>query len=484
MAPESKTIFESIQSLRDTYTEILLKALKEVLPEIKRAEESGKYIGKYYNFPNLTFNKNGLPSLSSNTVDGPTDYRGCFRSHIGSLLIDEEKIQSFNELVEFVRKDEALSKRFSISFNPSHKNDVKIELDRVFIISTAKDCIERYIHQFNTFSYDEEFANAATLPTVSYIFDQQLNINISIPILFINFEPDEFQLTDGVFIERISDLQHKSRYQVKSYNTSVHQHVTTSATHALTLTGWFVPNGERMWDFDVLTKARAYPIELIDHFFGALRIASSVETGYAQVYAVAKGWEAHCTANLPYLQGVTLRSYPAYFEDYYWGKEDIPVISKKTLCDIKQIFNKIISAKENSISLAIKRLNRCLVRDDEEDSVLDATIALEALLSDDGNQEMTHKLAMRVGALVKLDKGHLNDPAKAFREIKSIYNYRSAIVHGSKDLSKKRIVKIEDGKNTTAHSLAIEHLKTVLRILLEHERFRNPKTIDEELLLG
>ena len=40
MAPESKTIFESIQSLRDTYTEILLKALKEVLPEIKRAEES------------------------------------------------------------------------------------------------------------------------------------------------------------------------------------------------------------------------------------------------------------------------------------------------------------------------------------------------------------------------------------------------------------------------------------------------------------
>lgn len=484
MAPEPKSTFESIHASRDIYTDILLKALKEVLPEIKHANETGKYIGKYYNFPNLSFNKNGLPSLSSTIGDGPTDYRGCFLSYIGSSLIDEENIQSFNELVDFVRKNEALSKRFFISFSPGAENNLKIEFDRVHIISTAKDCIERYIHQFNTFSYNEEFAYAAISPTVSYIFDQQLNIDISIPILFIKFESDEYQLADGVRIERISDLQHKSRYQVKSHNTSVHQHVTASATHALTLTGWSVPNEERMWDFDVLTKARAYPIELIDRFFGALRIASSVETGYAQVYAVAKGWEAHCTANLPYLQGVTVRSYPSYFEDYYWGKDDIPVISERTLRDIKQLFNKIISAKENSINLAMKRLNSCLVRDDEEDSVLDATIALEALLSDDGNQEMTHKLAMRVGALVKLKKDFLKDPTQAFREIKSIYGYRSAIVHGSKDLSKKRTVKIEDGKNTTAHSLAIEYLKIVLRILLEHERFRNPKAIDEELLLG
>jgi hypothetical protein len=390
----------------------------------------------------------------------------------------------FNDLVEFVRKNEVLSKRFSINFNPSAAADLKIEFDRINIIAAAKDCIERYIHQFNTFLYDAEFAAAAVAPTVSYIFDQQLNIDISIPILFIKFESDEYQLADGVYIKRISDMQHKSRHQVKSYNTSVHESVMASATHALTLTGWFVPNVERMWDFDVLTKARAYPIELINHFFGALRITSPVDTGYAQVYAVAKGWGAHCTANLPYVQGVTVRSYPAYFEDYYWNTEEVPVISKRALSDVKRVFNEIISAKENSIGLAVKRLNRCLVRDDEEDSVLDATIALEALLSDDGNQEMTHKLAMRVGALVKFEKDTQKNPAQVFREIKSIYGYRSAIVHGSKDVSKKRIIKIEDGKNTDAHRLAIDYLKIVLRILLEHERFRNPKAIDEELLLG
>jgi hypothetical protein len=484
MDPEHKSIFESIQTLRDAYTNILLKALKEVLPKIKQATESGKYIGKYYNFPNLFFNKNGLPSLSSTIGDGPIEYRSCFRSFNNSPLMNENDVCSFNELVDFVRNSNTLSKRFSSSFDPSAAKDLKIEFDRINIISTAQDCIERYIHKFNTFSYDEEFANAAVAPTVSYIFDQQLNIDISIPILFIKFEADEYQLAEGVRIERISDLRHKSRYRVKSYNTSVHEHVTASATHALTLTGWFVPNTERIWDFDALTKARAYPIELINHFFGALRIASSLDTGYAQVYAVAKGWEAHCIANLPYLQGVTVRSYPAYFEDYYWNTEDIPVISERTIGDVTEIFNKIISAKENSINLALKRLNRCLVRDDEEDSVLDATIALEALLSDDGNQEMTHKLAMRVGALVKLEKGTLKSPGQAFREIKSIYGYRSAIVHGSKDLNKKRIVKIEEDKNTTAHSLAIEYLKIVLRILLEHERFRNPKAIDEELLLG
>ena len=151
---------------------------------------------------------------------------------------------------------------------------------------------------------------------------------------------------------------------------------------------------------------------------------------------------------------------------------------------ISKIFGLLSDSEENSIDLSVKRLNQCLVRDSEEDSVLDATIALEALLSDDGNQEMTHKLAMRVGALVNLDSSFNKTPQQAFKDIKSIYAYRSAIVHGSKKLDKKRVIKLEDNNETTTHSLAVDYLRFVLKVLLENPKYRDPKLVDSELLLG
>lgn len=117
----------------------------------------------------------------------------------------------------------------------------------------------------------------------------------------------------------------------------------------------------------------------------------------------------------------------------------------------------------------MKRLNSCFVCDDEEDLVFDVIIVFEVFLLDDGNQEMIYKLVMRVGVLVKFKKDFLKDLMQVFCEIKSIYGYCFVIVYGSKDLSKKCIVKIEDGKNIIVYSLVIEYLKIVLCILLEYE---------------
>lgn len=125
-----------------------------------------------------------------------------------------------------------------------------------------------------------------------------------------------------------------------------------------------------------------------------------------------------------------------------------------------------------------------MVRDNEEDSVLDATIALEALLSDDGSQEMTHKLAMRVGELSKLECNFSKSPHQAFKDIKSIYSYRSAIVHGSKNLEKKRVIKIDESNNISVNLLSIEYLRLVLKVLLQHKKYRDPIEIDSALLLG
>lgn len=484
MALDEESLFRSIEKLMPDYTQLLIKALKDGLSAVEMAKESGGYIGTYYNFPVLSYRKNGLPNLSSSIGEGPIDYRKCFSSFGRKPNIDEKEIASFGDLVQFVRAHPKLHKRFLVETNPGSEGAIKIELDEILITSGIKDSIERYIHKFNTFEYEEKKGIEAITPTLGYVFNEKLDIDIYVPILFLDFPFDEYEIADDVYLERINEKHHLARSTVESYNSSAHKTVKASATHALVLKGWYVPNNEHMWYFNILSKPRAYPLQIIDKFFGALRVVSDVKTGYAQIYSVAKGWAADCKVDLPYVQGATVRSYPGWFEDYYWNLDVLPSVSEEIISQVRVFYNNIISAKENSIHLSLKRLNQCLVRDNEEDSVLDATIALEALLSDNGNQEMTHKLAMRVGALTKIEKSFGKSPQQAFRDIKNIYDYRSAIVHGSKSLNKKRIIRIDEENTVSAHVLAVDYLKMVLKVLLKNPMYREPKMIDNDLLLN
>lgn len=481
MVSNERNLFDSIQELKEEYSMLLKEALKESLIAIKKAVKSKKTISSHINFPTLSFRRNGLPEISTTLTNGPKDYRNCFYSFFGEPIIDEKKLSSFNKLASFVKSHSDLHSRFlgKLKFPPI--GDRAISLDEVFIFSGVKDIVEFYIHNFETIEYEENKAKAAIVPTISYIFDKDLSIEICTPILFLRFPFDDYQISEGISIKRISREQQLARFNVKSFNTSVHDVVLSSATHALVFKNWSVQNSEAMLHFDILKQPRAYPIELIDQFFAALRIVSSFSCGYGQIYSIANGWQAECKANLPYMQGFTIRSYPSHFEDYCWNAEEIPSISLDLMGKIKNTYSAILSAKENSIRLSINRLNRCFIRDHEEDMVLDATIALEALLSD-GNQEMTHKLAMRIGALARFDSLICRTPKQAFQDIKKIYSFRSAIVHGSKNVEKSRMIKIEPEKVVPAENLAIDYLRMVLRILLENPSYREPNNIDELLL--
>lgn len=481
---EDAEYFQSIQEYRSDYKRLFLAALEEGLRSAKSSKESGKYIGNYYNFPQLSFRKNGLPSLSSSIGGGPVDYNGCFHTFGGKPLVNEDDLENFNSLVEFVRSNSQLRKRFCIAEDLASIEGLNIEVDKIQILSAVKNCINRYFYKFNSFEYEQKFAEDVANQALAYIFDENLNIEICIPILFLSFGFEEHEITSSASIRRISAEQHLARYDIKSYNTSAHEKVIHSATHAFVLKGWHVPNTKRMWDFNVLSSVRAYPLDMIDKFFGAVRICTKSKTGYGQIYSVSCGWESRGLTSLPCVMGATLRAYPSEFEDYYWNIEAVPYLSEEQISQITEVFKQLSDARENSISLSLKRLNRCLVRDEEEDAVLDATIALEALLSDDGNQEMTHKLAMRVGALAALDKSFERNPVQAFNDIKSIYGYRSAIVHGSKSLEKRRTIKINDSTHKPAYEISVDYVRLVMKVLLGNPRFRDPKVIDQELLLG
>nr|WP_320166641.1 hypothetical protein [uncultured Methylophaga sp.] len=250
---ESSSYFSAIQEYRAEYHKLFLAAFEDGLYLVSKANDSGKYIGTHFNFPSLSFRKNGLPQLSSMTDTGPVNYSGCFSSFSGKPLIEEDKIESFGKLVQYVRSREFLLKRFSLAEEtPSMR---EIEIDKIQILSSVKSSIDRYIHRFNTFEYQAQFVEDAIEPAVSYIFDEKLSIDIYVPILFLDFEIDEHELTDEFSIVRIPDNQHLARYKVNSSNTSAHESVIYAATHALVLKNWYVPNTERLWDFNALSNA-------------------------------------------------------------------------------------------------------------------------------------------------------------------------------------------------------------------------------------
>jgi hypothetical protein len=478
---KTDSVFDSIKIYRNQFTILLRLALVDGLKCVDDAISTSKYIGSHYKWPTLSYKENGLPSFSYSMFEGPRNYSNCFGKD-GFIL--ESEIPSFVELLNFIKAHSEIEDRFSL---PEWKisNDPALEgmLDS-FVYLTVKNLIDRYIHTNGGASFNSSVADVLINEITNYVFLKQLPIDIVVPILFINFQFKEVKLSENIIIRRLTDDEQLSRKTIKSYNTSVHDEVMHSATHALVLTNWEVNNSEYSLRFDILNNPRAYPRDLIDKFFASLRIAHGFYTGYAQIFSLAKQWQRHANANLPYTTGVSVRAYPAILENYYWNVDNLPILSENEAIDVGYLFNELCKATENSIELSVKRLNQCLVRENEEDSVLDATIALEALLAGDGNQGITHKLAMRVAGLAKVSNNFTMSPKQAFKDIKSIYDYRSAIVHGNKKIENKRLVKIDNSRSRTTLSLAIEYLRVIIKTLIELPEYRDVSRIDTELLLG
>lgn len=431
------SVFELIKEYKSDFRRLVIDSVVEVLNSIAEVVEKKEYIGKYYDYPQLSYNdNNGFPQFSK-SYSGPTDYTNIFLSLGSEPSVNEESLSSLKKLVDYVETRPNLKRRFDIGHQETSKNDKFADIWAFFVRSIPKDIADRYVHIYGTFEPDLNKIADIYIKIEEFIFSDKLSINIVVPILFVKFNFDSIELNERAEISEIDDQFHRSRNNIKSNSISVHDSVVASATHALILKGWYVYNSEDFMIFNILSNPDVYPIDQIDKFFAAIRLIKEIDTGYAQLLAYPLGWARNFKADLPSIEGTTIRSYPSFFENYYWNSKKFPEINVEEARLIGKFYLNLLETKENSINIAINRLNQCFVRDNEEDSVLDSTIALEALFSDGGNQEITHKLAMRAAALSKLDENFGDSPIEVFNNVKKIYGYRSAIIHGSKDLEKK-----------------------------------------------
>jgi len=446
---------------------------------VQELRDQKKYILTYSDWPTMSAFDNGLPRFSEYPFNpAPTDYKGAFgRNH--DWQIDNTQLSGFQDLLQYARSDESLVKHFTWPGQPGP--------DQFFdftICMFVERLIDRYIHLFPNEAPDDDRFAQIYRPLEACIYEKDLLVDIVIPILFLKFDFDKHILAPNAVIEKMSDEFQLARISKRAYSPSVNTIVLGAATHALVLKGWSINNSGNWSLSSNFSELSFYqkPLDLVDAFFGSLRIAGALDAGYAQVLVRPLNWALHYVAHLPPVEGTSLRRYPYWFENYYWN-QPVTVVPDEKIIACSTLYLKLIEVENNRLRIALKRLNGCYLREGEEDSVLDATIAMEALLSDDERQEMTHKLALRIAALSSLTNFRAETPIQVFKAVKQIYAYRSKIVHGSTKTHKGREIAITPTQKIPTVQLAIDYLRMLITILIDHPEYLRPARIDEDLLL-
>lgn len=127
---------------------------------------------------------------------------------------------------------------------------------------------------------------------------------------------------------------------------------------------------------------------------------------------------------------------------------------------------KLDESARGTVSIALHRLNKAIIRRDVGDSAVELSVALEALTGDDTTNEMTHKVKVRT---VRLIGGSDEERARNASILKHTYEIRSQMVHkGSVQTNKpKEIAGVKMLPNeiiNEAISLCAEFIRKIISI--------------------
>jgi hypothetical protein len=466
--------------------ELFSDAVQTGLRYVALAETGKTRVGTHEKWPEIRWHENGLPHVTSGTSESPKNYadaiNGLYSYFFGVLSgldgetpLDFGKEAAFLALVDYAKTQPRLKDCLQY--------ETHADFSTIRLRSIVAGLLDRYIHITKKVELDRNELLRIYRPIERYLFDETLPTVVVVPILFLKFEALKFDVSEFARVERLSDRLHLARGWHGPFGGSDNDLVESAATHALFISGHSLAN-QNSWALDdAIMDAGSYPVEMVDTFFAALRIATGCMTGYAQLLTLPIGWASGYTADLASLSGPTVKNYPPSFERGRW-LDEVPTVGSADAAGLKEVFENLQYALETKrggkVRLAMRRLNLSALRTTDEDGVIDAMIAMEALLSDD-SQEITHKVAMRLAALYKIVEPVRSE--QAFREMKRIYTFRSKIVHGGADLDKYRILD-RGGASVAAVDAAVEHLRTAFAVLIKNPALLDPATIDSFLLTG
>lgn len=461
--------------------ELVKKGIVTVLE--KKSRDTAIFFRRHTDYPTISYEKNGFPSIFKSPYGNKNiiDYTQYFNTNpnIDNDEIDLTKFTEYDELKNLILQCDRYIEVYRLG------NEDSLRLLDFSILNQLVDLISKSILEFGEGNnLTKEQLIKFYQPLENRVLFENLDVDIYIPILFTKFDVKEYQLTDSISIVEMSEVFQKSRSAIESYSERIPNRILMSATHALKLENFWIGNMNRWTGDSFYRDFNSYPFEQINAFFNTLRI-NNILTGYAQIIASPINWTEGYTADLLDLKGLAIQMYPVEFNNYYWLKDDFPTVDEVRLNEIQLIFKELVGNENKKIDLACSRLENSFYRKDEGDKIIDIVIGLESLLSDGKSGDITYKLSLRAAYLLQfssLGESKLD----IFNNMKAIYSYRSAIVHGQnqKTLAKRRYIKNTEGNKKLVLEVAENYLKECIKVLIHKPEFLEATAIDTKLILG
>ncbi len=458
-------------------------ALDETVAAIRKELAEGKRpIGKG-NEPRISYHDNGMPHLSDGSYfdhRGPLQYVDLLKRATDTTnplfepKFEQGRFSCVDALVDFIESNPNCAKSYQ-----QINNTPEVSLTRILVELQLVHALNRFFQRYGDIAFAIDKHKPLLDPIFRGFFNERLDVTTVIPIALVKFDFARIRLAQDAYIFRMSEDLQKKRWSVKAYGANGHDGVVSAATHAFAITGWSWLN--QPW-FQMVQNLGAYTPALrdkVEELFAALRLVTGVSTGYAQELRLARGWTHLHTDQPPEVHAAGARRYPEEFDNFAWLRDDIPTISGDHMREIALVLGKMRSIENDRLVLALRRMNGALIRGEVADAILDATIALEILLSDGDSQSISYKLQMRAAALANLDtKG----TGQAIRDdIKEIYDARSRIVHGG---VRSRHKGAKTNTDQEMRDLSVTTLRKIIRVVLNNPKYLDPKKIDADLLIS
>lgn len=476
------------------FAELFLELAKRTAEVAHKYIEEHDNINGYYKYPKKTntFSRSNpefeelfekVPFLSYNIPkyhmdDYPKDailYSAIFEGYAKDC-VDCTTLNEFNILVDYICSESELKKLIS-----EKEENLRFRVKHINI-----EIVERYLYKTNATSNIPDDLDEQMRPFVAErllrFLAKELRIDILVPICLATFEEDTIKLSDNIEIKRMSDEIQKSRQQACSYEASNEDWVAACATHMIVLHNYHFKNPGDNSINSATKNYNSYPLKEIDKVIAAIKVVSGYSIGYAQILSCPIEWiDGFCGDLIP-LYGAKAHFVNPKETEKFWMQLPVSRISSEQSTLLKTVFKNIMKCEEDAnksnLLFALNRFNRCMLRNEVDDMATDATIGIEALLAGGTKGEITYTISNRIPVVFAHEQNELYTPSNSRAIMKTIYNYRSKIVHGGKLKEKDKFVEIGGTKYDVA-KIAVDFLRYSLLFMTEHQEFLDAKKFDE-----
>lgn len=455
------------------YPELFFKGIEntEIFDELKQKVDTFKY---------------GIPLFKSTDFNTPKNYGDLFTIIDGMHNINCYSLNGFKDLLAFFKENKDVNSIISTE-------EKYIDISIVLYIGNI---VNRYLYVTENFQdgeIDGDVVKSLIIQQLPRFCMEKLPVNICVPMCFLQFEDDEIEVTENISICKMSDDFQISRYKVNNFESTQENEVVQCAGFMIKIKGYSVNNEGPKSLHNAISNYWSYPTEMIDDLFAAIRIVVGCRTGYGQLLIEPNEWADEWIANLLPIYGATIRAFNKNETETELFGYCIEIVNKDKILPIRNIF-KIISEKREEVKnskkskidqgfkkifIAIKRLNRCMLREDDDDTALDAIIGIETLLGGNEQGEITYKISNRIAVVAAKLKECPYPPDFARKAMRTIYGLRSDIVHGREQDKNSKILMEE--KEILTKDLAIKFLRYSLLFIINNQEYLDVQKFEKSL---